>query len=115
MPYAHKDKGYGQRALFSYDNGSTWSTNVYEVHKGGLYADSVVLRSGMIVTPTAVYPGDADPDHNATGPLATLHAIRWWPPSREEVSRGGFQPPLIPPTMYNASGDNLVAGGCTIH
>ena len=22
MPFAHKDKGYGQRALFSYDNGS---------------------------------------------------------------------------------------------
>ena len=45
-----------------------WSTNIYEVHKGGLYADSVVLKSGMIVTPTAVYPGDADPDQNATGP-----------------------------------------------
>lgn len=36
---------------------STWSTNVYEIHKGGLYADSVLLTSGTIVTPTAVYPG----------------------------------------------------------
>eukprot|EP01052_Picozoa_sp_SAG31_P070341 SAG31_NODE_29196_length_399_cov_0.873333_1_plen_39_part_01 len=23
---------------------STWSTNIYEIHKGGLYADSVLLK-----------------------------------------------------------------------
>eukprot|EP01044_Picomonas_judraskeda_P016638 COSAG03_NODE_2990_length_2305_cov_4.154125_4_plen_76_part_00 len=75
----------------------------------------MLLKSGVIVTPTAVYPGDADPYGNATGPGGTLHAIRWVPPSKAEVSKGGFMAPLIPPPMYNASGDNLIAGGCTIH
>ena len=69
----------------------------------------------LVPRPFQVYPGDADPYQNASGPGGTLHAIRWMPPSREEVSKGGFMAPLVPPPMYNATGYNLLAGGCTIH
>ena len=107
-------RGYGQLAMFSYDNGSSWSTNWYEIHKGGLYAQSVVLKSGEIVTATAVYPGDAgDPGHNTS--KTTLHALRWRTPPRAEVEKGGFMQPLIPPAMFDANGSNLIVGGCTIH
>ena len=112
----------------------TGSTNWYEVHKGGLYAQSVVLKSGEIVTATAVCkctysplcllpgasrrgctdPGDAgDPMHNTS--RTTLHALRWRPPPRAEVEKGGFMQPLIPPAMFDANGSNLIVGGCTIH
>jgi hypothetical protein len=113
MVFAHKDNGYGQRAIFSYDEGLTWSTNVFEIHKGGLYAQSVVVANGKIITATAVYPGDAgDPDRHTTEPI--LHSLIWEPPSRKVVSTGGFMRPLIPPQMYTEDGDNLLLQDCTL-
>ena len=51
---------------------------------------SVVLKSGMIVTATAVYPGDAG-DPNKTSDSPTLHALRWNAPPKSEVAKGTFE------------------------
>ena len=51
--------------------------------------------------------------HNTS--RTTLHALRWRPPPRAEVEKGGFMQPLIPPAMFDANGSNLIVGGCTIH
>ena len=37
MPFSHKDAGFGQRTLLSYDgHGAWWSNSIYELHTGGL-------------------------------------------------------------------------------
>ena len=81
MPFSHKDKGQGQRFMISYDEGKTWSRTVYELHVGGMYASSVVLDDGTIVTAYA----------ERNGPFTVL---RWRAPSRKAVEKGGFFEPL---------------------
>ena len=81
MPFSHKDKGQGQRFMISYDEGKTWSRTVYELHVGGMYASSVVLDDGTIVTAYA----------ERNGPFTVL---RWRVPSRKAVEKGGFFEPL---------------------
>ena len=81
LVFGHKTDGYGQRFMLSYDRGETWSRNVYNLAKGGLYASSVVLKDDTIVT---VY-------HNLK--KLTFHCLRWRAPSRKEVAKGGFWRP----------------------
>ena len=40
----------GQRFIASADSGSTWTQTVWELHRGGQYASSVVLPNRTIVT-----------------------------------------------------------------
>ncbi|MAE66740.1 MAG: hypothetical protein CMJ18_20930 [Phycisphaeraceae bacterium] len=87
LAFGHKTevdgKRFGQRVMVSLDEGETWSRTVYELHHGGLYANSVVLPDDTIVT---VHDG-RNTDH------VKLSVLRWKPPSREEVSKGGFFAP----------------------
>jgi len=46
LPFGHKDAGEGQKFLISYDQGTSWSNSVYDLHRGGLYASSVPTRNG---------------------------------------------------------------------
>jgi hypothetical protein len=122
MVFAHKAYGYGQAAIFSYgavyarfivlhalilgcivDNGSTSSTNVYELHKGGLYAQSITTTDGTVVTCTANYKGDASDPLRRMSMLEELHALQWRPPPRENVSAGGLMAPLGPQIHFVAS------------
>ena len=84
LPFGHKTtvggRRFGQRFLVSYDEGKTWSRTVFELHHGGLYANSVVVNDDTIVT---VH------DNRAAGDRG-LNVLRWTVPSREQVSKGGF-------------------------
>ena len=82
LPFGHKDEGFGQRFLMSFDEGRTWSRTVYQLRKGGLYANSVVLNDDTIIT--------VHDNRKAGGGLSVL---RWRTPSRETVSKGGFFKP----------------------
>ncbi len=91
MPFGHKTQDvqgrmFGQRFMVSYDEGQTWSRNVYELHKGGLYANSVALPDDTIVT---VH------DNRKTEQGQGFCILRWRPPTREVVSKGGFFEPTI--------------------
>ena len=90
LPFSHKTTArgvrFGQRFLVSYDEGKSWSRSVYELHHGGLYANSVALDDDTIVT---VH------DNREAG-KRNLNVLRWKLPSRSEVSRGGFfQPEFV--------------------
>ncbi len=89
LPFGHKTtaggKRFGQRFLVSYDEGRSWSRTVYELHHGGLYANSVALDDDTIVT---VH------DNRDAGERG-LNVLRWKPPPRAEVSRGGFFKPRL--------------------
>ena len=85
LPFSHKDEGYGQRFLVSYDEGQTWSKTIYELNKGGMYASSAVLADDAIVTVFQDRKRDSK-----------LGVLRWKAPRREEVSKGGF---FVPPTV----------------
>lgn len=85
LVFGHKTDGTGQRFVLSYDQGETWSRNVYSLSKNGLYAGSVVLEDGTIVTVT----------HRIKEQVARFCALRWRPPLRQEVSRGGFWRPRV--------------------
>lgn len=82
LPFSHKDQGQGQRFLVSYDEGKTWSKTIYDLNKNGMYASSVVMKDGTIVT--------AYQDRKRDSRLSVL---RWKAPSKEEVSKGGFFEP----------------------
>jgi hypothetical protein len=51
--FSHKDFAagvrFGQRAIFSYDSGATFSNAILELHHGGLSASSVALNDGVVV------------------------------------------------------------------
>jgi len=85
MPVSHKDAGQGQRLMISYDDGATWSRTVYELHKGGMYASSVVLADDTIVT--------AHARGRNMGGRGTLDVLRWNVPPKKEVEKGGFFTP----------------------
>jgi len=85
LVFGHKTDRRGQRFMLSYDEGETWSRTVYNLGIGGLYASSVVLSDGTIVTVS---------DRSADGG-SYFQAIRWTPPSRDEVSKKGFWRPRV--------------------
>jgi len=85
IPFSHKDAGQGQRFMVSYDDGATWSRTVYELHKGGMYASSVVLSDDTIVTVHAT--------GRNMGGRGTLDVLRWKVPPKKEVEKGGFFTP----------------------
>ena len=99
--FSHKDiangTAYGQRAIFSYDSGNTYSNVILELHHGGMYAASAVLSDGVIVTSF----GNTD---------GQLESLRWRPPPKEAVQAyGSFAPiqiqiprPAPPPPGYPA-------------
>ena len=77
---------HGQRFVASLDEGATWTNTVFELHRGGTDASSVVLPNGTVVT---AYAMRRRPD----GPAA-LETLHWAPPSRAELGVGGvFAPP----------------------
>jgi len=86
MPFGYKGvyegRKFGQRFMLSYDQGRTWSRTVYQLHTGGLYASSVVLDDGTILT---VHDDRADTQR--------LTALRWRVPPRAEVEKAGFFEP----------------------
>ena len=86
MPFGYKTEyegtRFGQRFMLSYDEGRTWSRTVYQLHKGGLYASSVALDDGSILTV-----------HDDRGDTHRLTILRWHVPPREVVERGGFFEP----------------------
>ena len=89
--FSHMDSAagvrFGQRAMFSYDKGLTFSNAILELHHGGMYASSVVLPDGVIVS---VY-GDAN---------HSLGAIRWRPPPTSNITAyGSFRPLAIQTPM----------------
>lgn len=85
MPFGHKDETQGQRFMISLDDGRTWAKVVYELNRSGMYASSVVLGDGTIVTVYAV-------EWHSEG-RNRLAALRWTPPSREQVRQHGFFTP----------------------
>ena len=76
LTFGHKDKGQGQRFLVSYDDGRSWSRTVYELHVGGLYANTVALNDDTLVT---VYYRNS-----------RLEVLRWRAPDQRTVAKGGF-------------------------
>ena len=92
LPFSHKDEGFGQRFLVSYDRGHTWSKTIFELNRGGMFASSVTLSDDTIVT---VFE-DRSRDRKLT-------ILRWKIPSREEVKSGGFftPPPVDLDRMYS--------------
>ena len=87
LPFGHKTtamgRRFGQRFLVSYDDGNSWTRTVYELHHGGLYANSVALDDDTIVT---VHDNRDAGDRN-------LQVLRWKAPSRAVASQGGFFKP----------------------
>jgi hypothetical protein len=85
MVFGTKNDGLGQRFMVSYDEGETWSRTVYHLHTGGMYASSVALADDTVVTILDDRPV----------PGLTLAALRWTPPTVQEVTAGGFWTPAI--------------------
>lgn len=83
LVFGHKTDGLGQRFMLSYDDGETWSRKVYQLHRTGQYASSVVLDDDTIIT--VIFKGKN----------RYIHALRWRAPSREEVAEGGFWKPRV--------------------
>lgn len=81
LVFGHKTDGLGQRFMLSYDDGITWSRKVFQLHRTGQYASSVVLDDDTIVT--VIHRGKA----------RELHALSWRAPARDEVAKGGFWRP----------------------
>ena len=81
LVFGHKTDGLGQRFMLSYDDGITWSRKVFQLHRTGQYASSVVLDDDTIVT--VIHKGKA----------RELHALSWQAPTRNEVAKGGFWRP----------------------
>jgi len=85
MPFGHKDEGHGQRFIVSYDEGEAWSKAFYELHKGGMYASSVVLDDQTIVTAYA--------EESHSGGKNKLDVLRWKVPPKSEVEKHGVFTP----------------------
>lgn len=85
LVFGHKTDGTGQRFMLSYDEGETWSRNVYALNANGLYASSVVLDDGTIVTVA----------HKVIKGVARFYAMRWRPPTFDQVATGGFWRPRV--------------------
>jgi len=84
LPFSHKDGTQGQRFIVSCDEGETWSKVVYELNQCGMYARSVALEDGTIVTV----------HDNASGKAPnTLGVLRWNAPPHEETEKHGFFTP----------------------
>ena len=90
-----------QRAIFSYDDGVTWSRNIYQIAQEGMYASSVVLPDDTIVT---VYANAETAESKKTMDLQRgrktcgkfgleINGTRWKAPTKDEVSAGGFFTP----------------------
>lgn len=84
LPFGHKDRGHGQRFILSYNEGHTWSKVVFELNKFGMYASTVVLTDGTLVTAL---------DSSGQDNSSALHVLRWKAPPREEVEKHGFFTP----------------------
>ena len=81
LPFGYKTDTRGQRFMVSYDEGETGRRTVFQLHKDGQYASSVVLADDTIVTTI-----------HGTKTLS-LQALRWRAPPRERVITGGFWTP----------------------
>ena len=85
LPFGHKDEGMGQRFIVSYDQGQSWSKAIFDLHKGGMYANSVRLQDDTIVTVFSAEPH--------SGGENRLEALRWKVPPKDVVSQKGFFEP----------------------
>ena len=89
LPYSRKDGTHGQRFIVSYDEGRTWSNAIYELNDFGLFASTVVLDDGTLVTVHETRRKVAP--HN----WVMLHALRWKAPARGDVEKHGFFEPKL--------------------
>ena len=67
---------YGQRFIVSYDNGTSWSNRIFQLHRGGMYASSAATADDTIVTVLADGPA--------------LSTLRWRLLARDRVAANGF-------------------------
>lgn len=93
LAFGHKDGGEGQRYILSYDEGASWSNTVFDLHVGGLYASSVALADGTVVTAFAC---PADSQSACKERAGRLSVLRWRLPPRGLVEAGGFFAPTAP-------------------
>lgn len=85
LPFSHKDEGMGQRFIVSYDQGQSWSNAIFELHKGGMYANTVAMVDDTLVTIFSREPH--------TGGNNCLETLRWKAPPKNVASQKGFFEP----------------------
>lgn len=75
--YPYRDEGEVQ-ARISWDNGITWTSELYILSKGHGYGGSVASNDGVTVI-TVLGDGELDSRGSPTGRGYTLQAVRWKP------------------------------------
>ena len=75
----------GQRFIVSYDQGQSWSNAIFELHKGGMYANTVAMVDDTLVTIFSREPH--------TGGNNCLETLRWKAPPKNVASQKGFFEP----------------------
>ena len=85
LPFGFKTENFGQRFLMSFDDGHTWTRRIHELDQGGLFASSVGLEDGTIVTAH---------DNRRSPQGSSFTALRWQPPTRSQVEEDGFFEPF---------------------